>query len=188
MLVRHEGCFLTTHYECFFLLTVDMSVNKHCLKFDGVSGNSLKLKDPHQLSWNVLTESFLKAASDAGKKHGISHVARLCYGRGPMLEVDFAGCKNVDAFLKSVVKRKFQTDLELLLRKQMRPETRSLSLAVNLFLAIPLEQDDARFTEVTSDNYKMCLETLKNGRKFDLRNITSDGEMVPSERGMLCVL
>ena len=105
-------CYHTTHYERFFLLYVDLEVNGEKAELSGVNSKRLFLGAPHQPSWQISSESFLSATNDAGQKHGIAHVAKLRYGLLPMMEVEFAGRKDITEFLKSLRESNFQKCLE----------------------------------------------------------------------------
>ena len=105
-------CCHTTRYERFFLLSLDLRVNGEKTKLSGVNSKRVCLSAFQQSSWQVSSENLLNAANVAGKKYGISRVARLCCGRLPMMEVDFSDRNEIAIFLDSLRDCKFQMSLE----------------------------------------------------------------------------
>ena len=164
-------CFHTTNYERFFMLCVDVKVNGKQAKLSGVNSRSLILSASHQPSWQMSSESFLSSVSEAGKEYGIDHVAKLRCGPSPMVEVEFAGAAKIAEFLKSLRESKFQNSLTTKFQKQMKAKISSFSLHISLHLVVPLPQSDASVTEVTLDSLKGCLQTLKEGNRFNYTNV-----------------
>ena len=178
-------CCHTTRYERFFLLSLDLRVDGDKAKLRGTNSNRLYLGAPQQQSWQVPCESLLSWAYVAGKEYGISRVARLCCGELPMIEVDFPSKNAIATLLKSLHEGKFQACLKARLRKRMMTDSRSsVSLYVRLYLSIPLGGGDASLREVTLDNVEACVKTLKEGNKFDYRNIMSEDQLLPHRRSM----
>ena len=178
-------CCHTTRYERFFLLSLDLRVDGEKARFSGTNSNRLYLSGPQQQSWQVPCENLLTWADAAGREYGISRVARLCCGELPMLEVDFPSKRAIATLLKSLQEDKFQTCLKTPLREQMMLDSRSaVSLCVHLFLSIPQGEGDASLREVTLDNVEACVQTLKEGRKFNYRNIMSEDQLLPHKRSM----
>ena len=160
----------TTHYERLFMLYVDLEVNGEKAKLSEVDSKSPVLSAASPTSWRISSESFLSAANEAGKKHGIGHVAKLRCGDLPMMEVEFAGTRDITEFLESLREGNFQKCLEMELRKQISPESGSLNLHVSLRLVVPLPDCHASSMEVTVGNLKFCLEILEEGNNFDYTN------------------
>ena len=104
--------FHTTYYERFFMLCVNVKLNGELAKLNGVDSRSLILSASSQPSWQISGESFLSSVSEAGKEYGMDHVAKLRCAVSPMFEVEFAGAKNIAAFLKSLSESKFQNSLK----------------------------------------------------------------------------
>ena len=168
--------FHTTYYERFFMLCVDVKVNGEQAKLSGDDSTSLILSASCQPSWHISSESFLRCVSEAGKEYGIDHVAKLRCGLSPMIEVEFAGTKNTAEFLKSLRESKFQNSLITLLQKQTKAKISSVSLDVSLHLVVPLPDCDASVVEVTLDNLKSCLQTLKEGNQFDYTKVMTKNQ------------
>ena len=124
----------TTHYERFFMLCVDLHVNGEKAELGGVNTRRETIFGPPKkrikLSWQISGEAILSAASEAGKKYGISHVAKLRHGDLAMMEVEYASTKDITEFLQSLSEGKFQKCLETHLRKLLTtPCSVSLDLA-----------------------------------------------------------
>ena len=163
--------FHTTYYERFFMLCVDVKVNGKQAKLSGVDSKSLVLSGSCQPSWQISGEIFLRCVIEAGKEYGIDHVAKLRCGLSPMIEVEFAGAKKIAEFLKSLRESNFQNSLTSEFQKQTKARIDSVSLDVSLHLVVPLPDCDASVTEVTLDNLKSCLRTLKEGNRFNYTNV-----------------
>ena len=163
--------FHTTYYERFFMLCVEVEVNGEQAKLSGVNSRSLILSASCQPSWQISSESFLNSVSEAGKEYGIDHVAKLRSTISPMMEVEFAGTKNIAEFLKSLRESKFQNSLKAQFQKQTKAIISSVSLDVSLHLVVPLPDCDASVTEVTLDNLQSCLQTLKEGNRFNYTKV-----------------
>ena len=116
-------------------------------------------------------KSFLNPVSEAGKEYGIDHVAKLRSAISPMMEVEFAGTKNIAEFLKSLTESKFQNSLKGQFQKQTKAIVSSVSLDVSLHLVVPLPDCDASVTEVTLDNLQSCLQILNEGNQFDYATV-----------------
>ena len=185
-------CCHTTRYERFFLLSLDLRVKGEKAKFSGINSSRLYLSDPQKQSLEISCESLLTWADAAGKDYGIGRVARLCCGELPMMEVDFPSKNAIATLLKSLQERKFQVRLETPLKKRMKSDSSSsVKLYVRLFLAIPLGEGDVSLREVTQSNLESCMKTLKEGNKFDYRNIMSEDQLLPHKRStsrfMCCI-
>ena len=100
-----------------------------------------------------------------------------------MMEVEFAGKKDMMEFLKSLRERKFQNCLKAQLRKQMMAEISSVSIHASLHLVVPLPDCDALVTEVTLDNLKSCLETMKQGNKFSYKQVMTKDRDATCRKG-----
>ena len=74
----------------------------------GTNSNRLQLSAPQPQSRQVPCASLLSWADAAGKEDGISHVAWLCCGEVPMLEVDFPSKNAIAMLLKSLHERSFK--------------------------------------------------------------------------------
>ena len=166
--------FHTTYYERFFMLCVDAKVNGKQAKLSGVDSRSLILSASRQPSWQISSESFLSSVSEAGMEYGIDHVAKLRSALSPMIEVEFAGAENLAEFLKSLRKGNFQNSLKIQFQKQAKAKFRSVILDVSLYLVVPLPDCDASVTEVTLDNLKSCLQTLKEGNQFNYMKVMTE--------------
>lgn len=177
-------CSYTTHRERFFLLSVTLEINREMTVMSEVKGSCLCLNASHESSWQIPCDSLLSAASEAGKKCGISRVARLCCGLLPMMEVDFESRKDIAKFLKSVSKGNFQMCLETQLKTRMTHEISSVHLCAGLYLIVPLAGGHASVTEVTLDNLTYCLETLEEGNNLDYRDITSEDQVLAQNKGL----
>ena len=175
-------CFHTTYYERFFMLYVDVIVNGEQAILSGVDSRSLTLSASRQPSWKLSGESFLSYVSEAGRKHGIDHVAKLRCGQVPIMEVEFASRKGIVEFLNSLREDKFQDSLKTQLQKKTKPRISSVSLGVSLHLVVPLPDCDASVTEVTLDNLQTCLQTLKEGNKFDYTKVMTKSQDASSKK------
>ena len=176
----------TTRYERFFVLSLDLRFDRQKAELSGIDSNRVYLRVPHgqQPSWLVPCETLLTWAEAAGKECGISHVARICCGRLPMMEVDFPSKSAIVTLLKSLREGNFQKHLQTMLKKQIEPECSSLSVYVRLFLSIPVGECYAYLREVTLSNLNACVKMLKEGRKLDYGNIMSENQFLPHKRSM----
>ena len=176
-----------SHFERFFLLAVDIRVNEDCIELDADSKHALQHKISRQSS-KVSCELLLDAATTAGKTHGVGRVARLGCGRFPVFEVDFNEPNDVHTFLTALQRRSYQDQLAALLRERALSEMDSLNVAIKLFLAIPVRNNDADLIEVNIVNYKSCLATLLQGAKFDYWSVLSKVEVSITKEGMCLYL
>ena len=136
-------------------------------------------------SAKISCQRLLDAASAAGKRYGVGHVARLCCGQFPAFEVDFADENDVPTFLTALQRRWYQEELGSLLRERaLAGKNDSLNVAVRLFLAVPVGRNDADLIEVNVLNYKKCLATLHEGAKFDYWSVLSGIEVSIAKEGM----
>ena len=181
-----------SHFERFFLLAVDIRVNEDRIELEGDSKSALQDKASRQ-SAKVSCERLLDAASRAGKRHGVGHVARLGCGRYPVFEVDFSEEEDVFTFLTALQRRSYQDQLEAFLRERVLSEMDALKVEVKLFLAVPIRNNDAELIEVNVVNYHSCLATLHQGAKFDYWSVLSNVEVAIMKEGAVntwerCVL
>ena len=172
-----------SHFERFFLLAVDIRVNEERIELEGDSKSALQDNKASRQSAKVSCERLLDAASRAGKRHGVGHVARLGCGRYPVFEVDFAEEEDVFTFLTALQRRSYQEQLAALLRERVLSEMDALKVEVKLFLAVPFGNNDAELIEVNVVNYQSCLETLHQGAKFDYWSVLSSVEVSIMKEG-----
>ena len=175
----------TTHYERFFMLCVNVKVNGEQTKLSGTDSKSPFLSAPNQPLLKLSSEKMLIAASEAGRKYGIAHVARLRCGHSSVIEVDFADTEDIAKFLQSLSEKNFQECLERQLQKHTKDKTSSVSLDVSLHLVVPSPDCDAFVTKVTLDNLQCCLKTVEEGNQFSYMDVMTKDGRGSSRKGSL---